>query len=129
MAIPDPPPKSAFERREQAVTDALRSAIRDVFQQTYQAEPKADSLSFRFGLALSPKENWDLRFDPSLREQVARQLEDQEASVRSYQEGRVYCFRCESSVCDVQRAERTPAGVSPVTMPWGSRNGANLPRS
>jgi len=96
-----PPKLSMQERREKAVTDALRTAIRDLFQHHYSAnEEKLEPLDFQFRLHMEPKNKWALAFDPPLATQVLRQLEDQEADFGAFVEGRVFCFNHESATCE-----------------------------
>jgi len=110
-APPAAPKLSMHERREKAVTDALRTAIRDLFQQHYSAnEEKLDPLDFQFRLHMEPKDKWALSFDPPLATQVLRQLEDQEADFEAYVEGRVFCFHHDSANCECS-SPPTPISV------------------
>lgn len=92
------PELTVQQRRERAVTDAMRTAIRDLFQKHYTASAeKLDGLDFQFNLRMEPQENWSLAFDPPLATQVLRQLEDQEAQFEAYVEGRVFSFHHDSA--------------------------------
>jgi len=99
-----PTPSSAkldqHQRRERQLSDGIRTVIRDAYHDLYSMdESRLSDLDLRFQLKVDPKDNWSLEFEPPLRDQVLRQLEDQEASFNTYQEGHVYCFRCDSANC------------------------------
>ena len=95
------PKPTPLQRRERAVTDALRTAIRDLFEQRYHADPaKLDEMAFDLSLTMRPREQWALAFDPPLDQQIRLQLEDGEARYAGYVEGRVFCFKCESAACE-----------------------------
>lgn len=88
-------------RRENAARDALRTYVRDLYFSQFGADvPKTGEWTLNFRAVVAPSENWALRFDPPLEFQVAEQLQEWQAARAIYREGRVYCFRCESSVCE-----------------------------
>lgn len=101
---PAPPPAPVLtpqERREKAITDAMRTAIRDYFLDRYNADTeKLGTIDFDFSMTMNPAEDWKLSFDPPLEQQVLHQLEDGEARYSSYVEGRAFCFKCESAACE-----------------------------
>ena len=89
------------QRREKAAGDALRTLIRDLQVDRFGLVPpreKAVDLTLR--LRARADLNWELRFDPPLADQVLAQLEDAQAGLATFRQGRVYCFRCESSDCE-----------------------------
>lgn len=97
---PVPPPRSRTERREQAVTDALRTLIRDLHVDQFGVAPeRLDTVALTLRAHVSPGQNWALEFDPPLAAQVSRQLEEAQAAQAVFRPGRVWCFRCESADC------------------------------
>ena len=94
------PRKSRSERREQAARDALRTLIRDLHMDRFGTpQPKTGEVDIVLRLKTDPSEDWSLRFEPSLAEQVHRQLVDAQAEWNVFKPGRVHCFRCDSSEC------------------------------
>jgi hypothetical protein len=57
-------------------------------------------MPLHLAFSVCPGDNWALRFDPSLSEQVGGQLEDACARQGVFRPGRVFCFRCESAGCE-----------------------------
>lgn len=108
---PARPALSRIERREKAVADALRTLVRDLQLDRFGVASRAPSSGLRFSVAFTsrPDLNWDLSFEPPLREQVLAHLEEAEAGAAVYQRGRVYCFRCESTECE---HARPPSSIS-----------------
>ena len=99
--VPTEPRLSRVERRERAATDVLRTLIRDLQLDRFGVpRPGSEDLALTLKLKVKPGENWALSFQPSLAEQIARQIEEAEAHRAVYQPGRAYCFRCESAVCE-----------------------------
>jgi hypothetical protein len=79
----------------------LRTAIRDQYLAQFGAqETLPASLSIHLQMTVRPRENWSLDFTPAFHEQVSPQLSDAEAAREVFTVGRVYCFRCESSLCE-----------------------------
>ena len=92
---------SRDERRVRAALDVLRTAIRDQYLAQFGAqETLPASLSIHLQMTVRPRENWSLDFVPAFHEQVIPQLSDAEAAREVFTVGRIYCFRCESSVCE-----------------------------
>jgi len=90
-----------FQHREQAMRDALRALLRDQSLARFGSHAYSGrELSFRLQFSTFPQENWQLRFDPPLGEQIEVQLADAAAEHGSFIKGRVYCFRCASSECE-----------------------------
>lgn len=95
------PQKNRAQRREQAAADVLRTFVRDQHVYRFGAvPPRAEEVDIHLHLKVRPREDWALRFEPSLGDQLASQLEDAQAGWDVYRKGRIYCFRCESSECD-----------------------------
>ncbi|HOW98334.1 MAG TPA: hypothetical protein P5567_05685 [Kiritimatiellia bacterium] len=91
-------------RREQAACDALRTFVRDLHQDRFgTAPPRLEEGELVLKMKARPGEDWALRFDPPLSEQLETQLDDWQASRDIYREGRVYCFRCDTSECEHAR--------------------------
>jgi hypothetical protein len=101
---PDAPPaakRSRSERREQAASDAVRTFLRDMHMDRFGAtNPKPGEIDIVLRLKAKPAEDWSLRFEPSLGEQLHTQLVDAQALRSVYHAGHVYCFRCDSSECE-----------------------------
>jgi hypothetical protein len=94
-----PPPRlSRFERRGVAVTNALRTLVRDLYTiQFRRPEGTAKKFKVQLEIDVDPEDNWALHFEPDLLIQVKRQLEDAEAEWGSYIAGRVYDFHADSA--------------------------------
>lgn len=100
---PDPQAsrKSRSERREQAACDAVRTFLRDMHMDRFGAtNPKPGEIEIVLKLNAKPSEDWNLRFEPSLGEQLHNQLVEAQAEWNVYRPGRVHCFRCDSSECE-----------------------------
>jgi hypothetical protein len=114
------PRPSRFARRELAARDALRTFIRDLHMDRFGAvSPKRGEISIVLRLKTNPAEDWSLRFDPSLGEQLNAQLVDAQAEWNVFQSGRVHCFRCDSSECD-HSVPPTPLSVFTEYAPNGT---------
>lgn len=88
------------ERREAAALDALRALLRDHYLHRFGGRDLADEpLTVTLDLRAEPANAWELRFDPSVEEQLERQLSEHQAGRGRYQRGRVYCFRCRAGDC------------------------------
>ena len=95
------PRKSRSERREQAACDAVRTFIRDMHMDRFGAiKPKPGEIDIVLRLKTKPSEDWSLRFDPSLGEQLHVQLVDAQTKWNIFRPGHVHCFRCDSSECE-----------------------------
>lgn len=91
-------------RREQAACDALRTFLRDLHQDRYgSVPPRLEEVELVLKMKTRPGEDWALRFDPPLGVQLEDQLDDWQAGRNAYREGRVYCFRCDTSECEHAR--------------------------
>lgn len=94
-------PSPQFQRRLEAIQDALRALLRDHSLQQFGSGVHGDrSLSLKLDFSTDPRENWAVRFEPPLFEQVQAQLADSAAEQGRFVPGRVYCFRCGSSECE-----------------------------
>jgi hypothetical protein len=83
------------------VTDALRAIIRDVHLRDYgHPAPGAPPLALNLTVSIEPARNWEVRFVPSLAEQVQAQLDETHTVAGVYRDGAVYCYKCSSSVCE-----------------------------
>ena len=103
--------KSRSERREQAAGDAIRTFLRDMHMDRFgAAPPKQGEIDVVLRLKAKPAEDWSLRFDPPLGEQLHGQLVDAQAQWNVYRPGHVHCFRCDSSDCE-HSAPPTPLSV------------------
>ena len=93
--------RSRSERREQAACDAVRTFLRDMHMDRFGAtNPKPGEIEIVLKLKAKPSEDWNLRFEPSLGEQLQNQLVEAQAEWNVYRPGRVHCFRCDSSECE-----------------------------
>lgn len=100
--VPPARPLSRAERREKAVSDALRTLIRDLQMDQFGAGDlnATGELEMKLRLRVKPGENWMLAFDPPLSDQVAGQLQEAGAVREVYRTGFCHCFRCGSSACE-----------------------------
>ncbi len=97
---PAPKPLSRLERRERAALDVLRTLLRDGYSDLFGAVlPAHEELDVQLSLKVRPGENWNLRFDPPVAEQIEPQLREHQADHDIFRKGAVYCFRCDSSGC------------------------------
>jgi len=98
---PEIPRESRSERRERAACDALRALLRDYYLQHFGANgPNGKRLPLNLTLSVRPEEAWATEFDPPFPDQIQAQLEDAQAGRNAYERGRVFCFRCQSSLCE-----------------------------
>lgn len=89
--------------RERAVGDALRALIRDLAKRRFGHLPAGKSLDLDLRVSIEPEDDWHLRFDPPLQEQILARVEGVEASWDVYQAGAVYCFQCQRCDCEHSR--------------------------
>lgn len=88
-------------RRERAAADAIRTAVRDLHDARHgPVVAGAPALDLTLRLRVRPADNWAVEFAPALAEQVADQMAGLHAALGAYREGAVYCFKCESTVCE-----------------------------
>ncbi len=101
-AVPPVRALSRTERREKAVSDALRTLIRDLQMDQFGAAglPADSELDMDLRVRVKPDDNWSLAFEPSLADQVLRHLQEAGATREAYHAGRCHCFRCQSSACE-----------------------------
>ncbi|MBP7831194.1 MAG: hypothetical protein KA248_14900 [Kiritimatiellae bacterium] len=98
------PRRSRAARREQAACDAVRTFLRDLHQARFgPALPRPDQTDLSLKLKVRPGADWALAFEPPLGEQLEEQLEEWQAGRDAFREGRVYCFRCDTSECEHAR--------------------------
>ncbi|MBN1672486.1 MAG: hypothetical protein JXR37_15705 [Kiritimatiellae bacterium] len=95
----EPPPSSAFARREKAASDALRALVRDLYTDRFGVPRPGGEMPLTLSVSVDPTAGWALTFVPPAQEQILPQLEDIQASRDVFQPGRVYCFRCDSAQC------------------------------
>ena len=90
------------QRREKAACDALRTLLRDRYVQQFGGDipENANDIDMVLRLKIAPSNNWSLHFEPDLNEQLSAQIEDFQAQQDVFQQGHVYCFRCNSSTCE-----------------------------
>jgi len=95
------PKRSRFERRTTALSDVLRTIVRDAYLERFQGDPESlPEIDLNIHFKVGGRENWDVNFNPDLKEQLVVQLEDAEAGKGVYEAGRVFCFYCNNSLCD-----------------------------
>ncbi|HBA85797.1 MAG TPA: hypothetical protein DCZ95_17070 [Verrucomicrobia bacterium] len=100
---PEPKPRTLnrVERRERAALDVLRTLLRDGYADQFGAVlPTREELDISLSLKVRPGENWTIRFDPPVNEQMAVQLQEHQAELDIFKKGAAYCFRCDSSSCE-----------------------------
>lgn len=99
--VPAAPKRTRSARREQAAADVLRTFVRDIHEDRFGAvAPRNDEIDVTVRMKVKRGEAWELRFEPSLAEQLISQIEDAQARWQVYQPGHVYCFRCDSTDCE-----------------------------
>lgn len=96
-----PTPRSRSQRRHDAARDALRAFIRDAAEHEFSLHQlgKAE-IELSLSARVEPGNQWAIRFEPDLHEQIREQLGDVFAERGVYQHGRIHCFRCRSSACE-----------------------------
>ncbi len=88
-------------RREKAVSDAMRTMVRDLFTERFgHIVPKKQDFNLVLRLRVTLQPDWTVEFTPDLSSQILDQMDDMEAQFEVYQEGRVFCFRCNTSACE-----------------------------
>jgi hypothetical protein len=90
-------------KRERAACDALSTLVRDFVTSELGAPPGGEEeLAFRLAVRVRPHRDqpWDVAFDPPLVDQLREQIEEVGAEWGAYEEGHVYCFRCQSAACE-----------------------------
>ncbi len=108
---------SRSARRAMAAQDALRALIRDAVEHELAPHRLPDgNLDLRLHLQVTPRDEWRLKFLPSLRRQILDQVGDLIVEREVYLAGRVYCFRCESSLCE----HAAPPSAQQVFRGYGS---------
>jgi len=92
--------KQRMERREQAALDALRTLLRDHYAARFgRHEPTVDELSLNLRLTARPREGWELSLAKPFGKQVVDALAEAQALPGAFAEGRVFCYRCQTSDC------------------------------
>ena len=116
---PPAPALSRWQRRERAAADALRTFLRDLHEAHHGAvAPNTPEVTIELRLRLQPGAQWALAFEPSLEDQVLPQLVHLHSLIGVYREGRVYCYKCDSTACD-HAAPPTPLSVFDGFDPMG----------
>lgn len=91
--VPVPPKRSRSERREQAVCDALRTLMRDLYLEKFGKIPSREKeIPVTLHMKLRASEDWALEVVPFMRDQIGAALEDAEAECNLYEPGAVYDF-------------------------------------
>lgn len=104
------PPRSRAERRVQAVSDAFRALVRDLFEDHHGARLPEGEVELVVRVRARPSEKWAISFDPPLPEQLLEQLADASAARAAFVKGAMYCYRCERTDCEHARPP-TPRAV------------------
>ncbi|NCC49675.1 MAG: hypothetical protein EOM20_00530 [Spartobacteria bacterium] len=96
--VPVVPKRSRAERREQAVVDALRTLMRDLYLEKFGKAPAREKqIPLALHMTLRASEEWQLDVSPSMRDQIGAALEDAEAECNLYTPGHVYDFYTEQA--------------------------------
>lgn len=104
-------------RRERAVTDALRTLVRDHAMERFGARREWNHpVNLALNVRIDPSDAWTLDFDPPFDTQIERLLTDAEAAWGVLVPGRVYCFRCATASC----AHALPPAPGMVFRGYGS---------
>ncbi len=91
-----PRPRSHFDRVEETLASAVRASYADMFgSPPRQAKP----FDLELKVSVDPGNPWRLQADPSIEEQIRGAVREMATRAEAFQQGRVYCYRCESSVC------------------------------
>ena len=88
-----------------AMENALKALIREQYLESF-GPVLSDSV--RLNLSFHIDSDWNCHIDPPLDQQIQPQLETILADYQAFQEGSIYCFRCQSSHCD---HSRPPTGL------------------
>ncbi len=82
---------------QRSLADAVRAAYVEMFgERAGSARP----FSFSVEVRVDPQQQWRLETVPPLEERIRSSLQEMELRAEAYQDGRVYCYRCESSRCE-----------------------------
>jgi len=97
---PIPAPGGVPERirtAERSVAEAVRAAHAEMFGLRAGA---VRPFSFSLEILVDPGESWRVSTIPPLEQCIRASLREMEVRADAYQDGRVYCYRCESSTCE-----------------------------
>jgi hypothetical protein len=108
--------KDAPERLEKALADAVREACREEC-----VSASADlEITLELKAVVRPGGTGGIGADPPLKDQVLRAVREAGARELVFHPGRVYCYRCESSICPHSAPSSPTAvfgGYSPTGIP------------
>ena len=103
----DEPLKVRIRRIEQMLVSVAQETYGEMFgPRVDRARPFPLELATR----IEPGTAWKSEADPSLEEQIREAVQNMAIQAEAYQPGRVYCYRCESSLCPHSTPPR-PASV------------------
>lgn len=96
-------PANGLEGLEASLTSAVREAYGEMFG---GASDGARPFGLELKVSIEPGEPWRLQADPSIEEQIRTALREMAARTEALRAGRVYCYRCESTLCPHSRPPR-----------------------
>ena len=81
---------------EQSMAKAIRTTYEEMFGRG-MSEVRPFSLAVE--IRVDPVNAWHIETDPPLKEQIRSSVREMAIQAEVYQPGRVYCYRCDSSLC------------------------------
>lgn len=92
--------KRRVDHRSEQIQNALRGLVRDFCLQEFGLRELPEDLHLELSFILKKGRFELLSADPELDRQLREQIAPVLASSDGFSSGRVYCFRCESAVCE-----------------------------
>ncbi len=81
---------------EQTLVSTIKKAYLEMFGASHE---EAKPFTLELKMVIDPKKSWQLITKPALTEQIYAAIQEMAVQTEAFQPGRVYCYRCESSVC------------------------------
>ncbi len=102
---------------EQALVSTIKKAYIEMFGVNHEL---AKPFTLDLKMVINPKKSWQLITQPALEEQIYGAIQEMAVQTEIFHAGRVYCYRCDSSVC----LHSLPPGPSTV---FGGYSSTGLP--
>ena len=103
------------------LADQVSAAARDAFLAARGASPPPAPFPLTIALTVVPGTPWRVEADLPLEEQIRRAVREAATRLGAFQQGRVWCYRCESAAC-VHAAPPAPDRV------FGGYGATGVPR-
>lgn len=96
--------RRARDHRPKARNHQIQEALLSATQKTYEElfGPRTDlarPFELELKMLIEPGAVWKLETEPSIEAQIRAAVKEMAIQTEAYRSGRVYCYRCESSLC------------------------------